>query len=271
MLRRYARAHPRASLPTRMPDLPYKDFYYPLNVFTHMILHEEGRVDDLHYGLFAPGETSMLAAQRRSTELLLSRLPAPPARLLEVGLGLGTTLVRLTDLGYDVVGITPDAAQIGVVRSRHGDRVRMECVRFENFDAAERFDCIFFQESSQYIGSEALFARSAALLRENGRVVVLDEFALKPVTHAGALHALSGFLDAASANAFRLVEEMSLSEEAAPTVDWFMQRIPAWRERLIAELALQPSQVDELLTSGQTYVASYRDGTYGYRLLVFER
>ena len=33
-------------------SLPYRDFYYPLNVFMHILTHEEGGVDYLHYALF---------------------------------------------------------------------------------------------------------------------------------------------------------------------------------------------------------------------------
>src|SRR5207302_9727632 len=73
-------------------QIPYRDFYYPLNVLLHLLTLEEGRVDYLHYGLFEDTGEPIRAAQERSTELLLSRLPALPGRLLDVGVGLGTTL-----------------------------------------------------------------------------------------------------------------------------------------------------------------------------------
>src|SRR6202022_2049667 len=88
--------------------LPYRDFYYPLNVFMHILMLEEGDVRYLHYGLFERGEDSIGVAQERSTDLLLAQLPPPPARILDVGAGLGTTLERLGQLGYDAEGITPD-------------------------------------------------------------------------------------------------------------------------------------------------------------------
>ena len=70
-----------------MPLIAYRDFYYPLNVFMHILMHEEGAVRYLHYGLFERDDDSIDVAQERSTELLLSRLPPPPARLLDVGVG----------------------------------------------------------------------------------------------------------------------------------------------------------------------------------------
>jgi len=246
-------------------SLPYRDFYYPLNVFMHVLTHEEGEVPYLHYALFAEPAEGIQAAQEHSTEMLLARLPPPPTRILEVGAGVGTTLDRLTGLGYDVVGITPDDRQIALIRTRFGDRVRAECVRYEEYSGAP-VDIVVFQESSQYIDSDALFSRARALAP---RVLVLDEFALRPLDTPGALHSLSGFLDAASRHGFRLTEEIDLTARAAPTIDYFNTRLPRYRERLVAELALTDEQVDDLITSGHRYRELYRDGTYGYRLLQF--
>lgn len=251
----------------RVQALPYRDFYYPLNVFMHMLTQEEGGVTYLHYGLFAQPDEPIAAAQERSTRLLLERLPPPPARLLDVGVGLGTTLARLHQLGYDVTGITPDDKQIAMIRDRHGDALRVECIRFEDF-TGEPFDAILFQESSQYIDSDALFARARELAP---RVIVLDEFSLRPVDTPGALHAFSGFLDAAQRHGFRLTEEIDLSSQAAPTIDYFNTRLERYRQPLVHDLGITDAQVDDLIASGVRYRELYRDGTYGYRLLQFMR
>jgi cyclopropane fatty-acyl-phospholipid synthase-like methyltransferase len=249
--------------------LPYRDLYYPLNVFVHILSREEGDVPYLHYGLFEhPGE-SMAIAQERSTEMLLARLPRPPARLLEVGIGLGTTMARLLGDGYSVLGITPDDKQIAMVKAAHGADFPALCTSFELYDGCGPFDAIVFQESSQYIDSEALFERARSLLSPSGSVIVLDEFALKPVHTPGSLRSLEGFLSAAEHHGFVLREEVDLSAKAAPTIDYFMQRIPRYREALISELGLTNEQVEELLTSGRQYRERYAAGVYGYRLLSF--
>lgn len=246
-------------------SLAYRDFYYPLNVFMHILTHEEGDVPYLHYGLFESAEESLPAAQERSTQLLLSRLPSPPARLLEVGIGLGTTLQRLTGMGYDVVGITPDDKQIAVVRERYGDAVDAHCVSFEQFPLPDRFDAVFFQESSQYIDAQALFAKAREL---TSHAIVLDEFALR---EGGTLHRYDEFLSAAEQHGFRKTEEIELSQKAPPSIDYFTKRLPRYRERLIEDLGLTSQQVDDLIESGRRYRQSYDDGTYGYRLLQFTR
>jgi hypothetical protein len=247
-------------------SLPYRDFYYPLNVFMHILTHEEGGVDYLHYALFEHEHERIGAAQEHSTELLLARLPPPPARILEVGIGLGTTLLRLTRLGYVTEGITPDDKQIALVRERYGDELNVRSVSLEALEAAGRYDLLLFQESSQYIDAQTLFARARELAP---RVLVLDEFALQPLEMPGALHARSRFLAAAEEAGFALTEELDLSDRAAPTVDYFITRLPRYREPLKADLGLSDQQVDDLVESGRKYRELYRSGVYGYRLMQF--
>jgi SAM-dependent methyltransferase len=245
-------------------SLPYRDFYYPLNVFMHILTHEEGGVDYLHYALFADEHERIGAAQEHSTELLLARLPPPPARILEIGIGLGTTLLRLTRLGYDAEGITPDEKQIAMVRERHGDELRVRCIAFEALEPERRYDLLVFQESAQYIEAQTLFARARELAP---RVLVLDELALQPRDEPGSLPSRAHFLEAAKAAGFELTEELDLSESAAPTVDYFIRRLPRYRDALKADLGLTDQQVDDLIESGKNYRELYRTGIYGYRLM----
>ena len=229
----------------------------------HIIGHEEGRVLYLHYGLWTHPQDTLWTAQERSTEVLLSRLPPAPATILDVGIGLGTTLGWLVVKGYLAFGITPDEHQIAMVREKY-DGLPVKCAGFETLDAGGRtFDAILFQESSQYIDSEALFAKAATL---SPRVLVLDEFALQPLDEEGALRSREGFLAAAERHGFTVTEEVDYSKEAAPTMDYFTHRIPAYRERLIADLGITSEQVDELVASGAKYRERYANGIYGYRL-----
>ncbi len=183
-----------------------------------------------------------------------------------MGIGLGTTLLRLTRLGYGAEGITPDEKQVALVRQRYGDELHARCVALEALEAEGRYDLLLFQESSQYIDAQTLFARARDLAP---RVLVLDEFALQPLEMPGALHARSRFLAAADETGFALTEELDLSDRAAPTVDYFITRLPRYREPLKADLGLTDQQVDELVESGRKYRELYRTGVYAYRLMQF--
>jgi SAM-dependent methyltransferase len=253
--------------------LPYRDFLYPLNVLTHIILREEGKVPYLHYGLFDRAHATLLTAQERSTAILFEHLPPPPARLLEVGIGLGTTLERLRRNGYDITGITPDKLQIAFARARFGPDLPVLAVRFEDLDPAAvgPLDMIFLQESSQYIPHQPLFAKAAELLAPDGRLLIVDEFATSPLEHSGALHRLDSLLASATSHRFELVLEEDYSVDAAPTIDYFIDRLPSHRSSIVAELELTDRHVDDLIASGRSYRARYDDGTYVYRLLEFRR
>lgn len=233
----------------------------------HILTLEEGQVRYLHYGFFDRPDEPIHDAQERSTSMLLARLPSPPARLLEAGIGLGTTLERLTLLGYDVEGVTPDEQQMAMVRERYGDRVRAHCTRFEDFQPGVTYDAVIFQESAQYIESDTLFARARALAP---RVLVLDEFALQPLDGPG-LHALDAFAAAAARHGFRLAEEVDMSAQAAPSITYFTERFPRYASRLKEDLGLTDAHIAELVDSGEKYRRAYDAGVYGYRVLVFAR
>ena len=245
-------------------ELAYREFQFPLNVFMHMLTLEEGSVTYLHYGLFDDPSEPIAKAQERSTELLLSRLPPSPARVLDVGAGIGTTLATLTRLGYDAIGITPDEGQVATIRARHGDAVNVVNVAFERL-FPRAYDVVLFQESSQYIDAAKLFAKAREI---TNRVIVLDEFS----TEANStLHELGEFVRIAAAFKFRLVEDTDLSSRAAPTIDYFLERLPRYRPTLEHDLGLDPKQIDDLIGSGRQYRDRYRTGAYVYRLLRFER
>src|SRR5207248_9116414 len=111
----------------------------------------------------------------------------------------------------------------------------------------------------------ALFAKAAELAPH---VVVLDEFALR---QEGVLHRLGDFLDAAERHGFDVVERVDLSAKAPPTIDYFIARLPRYRDALIDDLGLTNEQVEELIANGAKYAAAYRREGYGYLLLQFQR
>ncbi len=255
-----------------------RDFSFPLNVYARLLELEDGYAEYMHYGLFERSDGSAAEAQRRASDLLWQHLP-PPCRLLDVGVGLGTSLRRLTDAGYAVVGVTPDAAQISFVRQRHGDAVRTECTRYEDFSEglgvdgqAGKWDAILFQESAQYINDLDLFDQADRLLGERGEIIVMDEFMLcRDAESTGHLHYLEHFLCLAERFGFTVSTQLDLSVKAAHTVDWLLAAVDRNALTLQAELGVSVEQLAALNASNLVYREQYGAGRYGYFLLRLTR
>jgi len=119
---------------------PYKNFTFPLNVYSHILCKDYGDFEYLHYGLFEQDGQNIQRAQQCASDLLFSHLTPSPCRILEVGIGLGTTLSKLVKAGYDVTGITPDENQIHYAKNLHGESLPAFCKRLEDFAGARKFN-----------------------------------------------------------------------------------------------------------------------------------
>ncbi|MCP9484415.1 MAG: class I SAM-dependent methyltransferase [Gaiellaceae bacterium MAG52_C11] len=100
-------------------------------------------------------------------EFAREHLPAPPARLLEVGCGQGELTTTLSVAGYDVLGIDP-AAPLGDLFRR---------LTLEELDEPGPYDGVIAGRSLHHIRDlEAALDRIVSLLRPDG-VLVVEEFA----------------------------------------------------------------------------------------------
>lgn len=249
----------------------FRKFAFPLNVYAYAIAMEDGQVDYLHYGLFDTPDEGLLAAQLHSCDLLLERLPPPPCRILEVGIGLGTMLSRLVGLGYDVTGITPDAAQISIAAEK--SPAKLICSRLEDYQGEPAsFDLILFQESSQYIDPLAIFNQALDLLVPGGQLFILDETLLKAVEYGReGLHSRAVMLDLAPRFGFELCEDIDLSQAAYLTLDYLLGVVDKYRPALKADLGCSDAQLDALNESNRLYRDKYASGRYGYCFLRFRK
>lgn len=103
--------------------------------------------------------------QQSTFARVLAHLPPPPARVLEVGCGDGWLVHRLSDLGYESVGIDPDAPE-----GPHFRRTRLE-----DLNEDEVYDAVLAVVSLHHIhdlsaGVERLHARCS----DDGRAIIVE-------------------------------------------------------------------------------------------------
>ena len=100
-------------------------------------------------------------------EFVRAHVPAPPARLLEVGCGQGELTTALAVAGYDVLGIDPAAPEGDLFR-----RLMLEDLD----DEPGRYDGVIAARSLHHIRDlEAAVDKIISLLRPDG-VLVVEEF-----------------------------------------------------------------------------------------------
>ncbi len=249
-----------------------RKFSFPLNIYAYLLAMESqvGDVFNLHFGWFDDASEPIAVAQERATRELLAWLPAPPARLLEVGSGVGTTLALLIARGFDARGMTPDGSQIAFMRERYGADFPVEPLRFEDMAVpATPFDAILLQESAQYIALEPLFAQAARLLRSGGRLILADEVMLTAPEAGESLHSLAQLKAVAAGHGFALGEAQDQSVRAARTVDLMLEASSRYREELRQLLGVADEQIEALDDSNRKYQSKYASGKYGYVSLCF--
>ncbi len=246
---------------------------FPLNVYAHILRKDYGNLEYLHYGLFEQDDDQDIQkAQQRATDLLFSCLPPSPCRLLEVGIGLGTTLDKLVKSGYDTTGITPDEHQINYAKNRYGENLPVFCQRLEDFSASQKFDLIIFQESAQYIDTTILFRQASDLLKDGGQLIIMDELSLRKCSPSEpGLPWVDDYIALGNTLGFDLIKQLDLSSQALPTDIYIVDTVMRYREDLIADLELSNADIDGLIQAAQNHLSKYRDGCYGYGLLQFKK
>src|ERR671922_295869 len=101
------------------------------------------------------------------TEWVRSKLPAAPARVLEVGCGNGRLARALTRAGYDVVAVDPVAPR---------GRIFRRC-RIEDLQEAGRFDAVVASLALHHVDSLAVVLNKVIGVLRPGGLVVVNEFA----------------------------------------------------------------------------------------------
>lgn len=220
----------------------------------------------LHYGLWEPGERpnipQLRMAQERYVEKLLSLIPPPPARLLDIGGGTGEMARVLVEKGYGLEMITPSHLQAEVAAKKLGPTTPVHETRFEDFTGTGPFDICLFSESFQYVDLDASLAKLKAILVPGGHVVIADCFrsdAYEGGRQPGGGHRYSRFLEAIARHGFDIAEDHDVTWNAAQTMAVDQQ---VYRGFLAPALA----QIQDLLAAKRPIL--YRIAGWLYKIFV---
>ena len=233
---------------------------FPLNVYALALHFEEGRATALHYG-FDWTSGPIGDAQRRATDVLLARLPAPPRRVLEVGIGFGSLGRELTDRGYAYQGLCPDPAQVALARQCHPD-LDVQGLAFQDLPLREPCDLLLFQESAQYIDLRDILRIAARVVAPGGSIVVADEV---PATTLRAL------MQPGSQDGFKLAAVEDVTSRARGSLDYLIEAVFGHRPRILQAAGLHSHRLTALLHSLEQRRLAYRDGRHRYIIARLDR
>lgn len=178
-------------------------------------------LEHLHYGLW-DGDPFNLdglkAAQARYTSHLTGQIGPEVRSILDCGCGIGTTARMLSERGYEVEALTPDAEQKKTVEERSG--LTCHLARFQDFRPRRAYDLVLMSESCGYIPVDGIFAAVKAAA-PGGQWLLADLFTLykdgSKLTKSG--HLLEEFLARAELEGLRLEFEDDITERITPTLD----------------------------------------------------
>lgn len=199
------------------------------------------------------------------TDFVLAQLPESAMRVLEVGCGAGDLARALSDAGYDVIAIDPEAPE--------GPPFRR--VALEDFGESRPFDAVVANRSLHHIKDLAgALGKIARLLEPNG-VLVVNEFAWdradaataewyygqRDVLAAARGERIVGARDDPQARWCTGYEGLHGYEQMRPELDArFVERLFSWEPYLYSELNGVASEGLErtLIASGAIRATGFR-------------
>ncbi len=123
-----------------------------------------------HHAMTELGSRDLHPGGEDATRLLLSWLPRPPAKVLEVGAGAGATARRLAGAGYDVTALEPDPVLFRRLAAVPGVFARNEPLEA----GAGLHDAVLAESVLYALPLDRAFRKVRGLLRDGGVLCFVD-------------------------------------------------------------------------------------------------
>ncbi len=173
---------------------------------------------------------------------LLSHVPEGVTRILDVGCGLGFHERILSARGKRVTAISPVPHHCAAIEQARLPNVEVRCTRFEDMAPEEEpFDLLLFSESvNHFILDAALMQHCCRFLSDSGFMLMADDLSPESMRRIE------------QQKEFRILGSWDITQNVAPTADWFSGLLPtiaAYHRALMATLELYDAPVAARVTA----------------------
>ena len=139
-----------------------------------------GRLGDIgkKHALDKPWSDDLRGLYLQEMGALISLLPAPPAKILDIGAGSGWTSCFYALSGYEVTAtdIAPEMAELAQANAaRYGVPLKVVVSDFESLPFENQFDAVIFYDCLHHAEDEVLALRSAFRSLKNGGICITLE------------------------------------------------------------------------------------------------
>lgn len=183
------------------------------------------KLDHLHYGYWTTdlevNVTNVRMAQENYANFLISHIPKDAKKILDVGCGTGRIARKLSIMGYKVDCVSPSHFFAEQARELLGNSSHVFECSYEQLQTENRYDVVLFSESFQYIDIEEGIRKTISFLNPDGYVLICDFFKKSTLAKSNISggHLLKTFHSIVSEYPLRLIKDLDITEETAPSVD----------------------------------------------------
>ncbi|MET8089608.1 class I SAM-dependent methyltransferase [Micromonospora sp. NPDC005220] len=212
--------------------------YYDDNTRRFLLVAESPGSDAIHRGVWTPDVANAAAAMDTVNRLMIERLrgcvPADGARVLDLGCGVGGTMVRLArEVDGFVSGVTISRVQAEIATKRFAregltDRCDVICADFAELPTEPHYDAMVAVEAVVHSPSlENLIPSLVDRLRPGGRLILCDDWMtekdrglaarercldqFRAGWRVGSLHTVAELVAMSDRAGLRLVEDLDLT------------------------------------------------------------